>query len=144
MDWWESYDLAIIHPPCTYLANSGVRWLINNPERMAKMREAAEFFNWCMNLPIPRIRVENPIQHKYARELIRPYDQITQPWQHGDGETKATCLWLKNLPPLKASNIVTGRADRVHKLPPGPDRWKERSRTYPGIAKAMADQWGGL
>ena len=139
------YDLAICHPPCTYLCNSGVRWLKNNPERWAAMEEAARFFKWCLDLPVPKVAVENPIMHKYAVELIgRRQDQVIQPWQHGHGETKATCLWLKGLPPLRATSVVAGREAKVHRMSPGPDRWKERSRTYEGIAEAMAEQWGGL
>lgn len=116
------------------------------------MNKAASFFKMLLNSPIPRIAVENPIPHKYAVEQIgRKYDQIIQPWQHGHEEMKATCLWLKNLPPLRPTNIVgpppkdkeeRKKWARVHRASPGPDRWKERSRTLPGIAEAMADQWG--
>jgi hypothetical protein len=138
----ESYHLLIAHPPCTRLTNSGVRWL-NERNLWAEMYESADFFRRILELPVHRIAVENPIPHRYALERIgRKYDQIIQPWQFGHGETKATCLWLKNLPQLKPTNIVAGREQRVHLLPPGPDRWKERSRTYLGIASAMADQWG--
>lgn len=139
----EFFDLLIAHPPCTRLTNSGVRWL-DERNLWAEMYEAADFFRRILELPIPRIAVENPIPHRYALERIgRKYDQIIQPWQFGHGETKATCLWLKNLPPLKPTNIVSGREARIHKLPPSADRWKLRSMTYPGIAEAMADQWGG-
>jgi hypothetical protein len=145
MDYWKQFDLAICHPECTYLANSGVRWLINNFERWERVRQGAEFFKYILNLPVKRICVENPIQHKYAKEIIKtPYSQIIQPWQFGHGETKATCLWLKNLPLLQPTNIVDGREPKVHHCPPGPERWKIRSRTYQGIAEAMAAQWGGL
>ena len=145
MDYWKQFDLAICHPECTYLANSGVRWLINNFERWERVRQGAEFFKYIFNLPVKRICVENPIQHKYAKEIIKtPYSQIIQPWQFGHGETKATCLWLKNLPLLQPTNIVDGREPKVHHCPPGPERWKIRSRTYQGIAEAMAAQWGGL
>lgn len=136
------WDLLIAHPPCTYLANSGVRWLAGNPERCAAMRAATRFFMSLWNAPIARICVENPIPHRHAG--LPRYSQIIHPWQHGHGETKATCLWLKGLPPLVPSHIVEGRTPRVHRASPGPDRWKERSRTLPGIADAMAKQWGTL
>lgn len=143
VDFWKQFDLAICHPPCTYLTNSGVRWLHTQPGRWEKMQEAVEFFKFCLNLDIPRVAVENPIQHKYAVDGIgRKYTQITQPWQFGHGETKATCLWLKNLPALQPTEIVSGREPKVHHMAPGTDRWKERSRTYQGIADAMAQQWG--
>jgi len=137
--YWKSFDLAICHPPCTYLASSGARWF-NVGDRSQKQQEALEFVRWCMNLPISKIAVENPIG--VISSKIRKPDQIIQPWQFGHGETKATCLWLKNLPKLIPTNIVDGREQQVHKMPPGPDRWKERSRTYTGIANAMASQWG--
>ena len=145
---WSSYDLIICFPPCTYLCNSGVRWLggsgpTRNQERWANMYNAAQFFKRLLELPVPRIAVENPIMHKYGRELIgHDYSQIIQPWQFGHGETKATCLWLKNLPPLRPTNIVAGREGRIHNLPPSADRGKIRSKTYLGIANAMAEQWG--
>ncbi len=136
------WDLMIAHPPCTRLANSGVRWL-NERNLWAEMEEGAVFFQSLLEAPIEKIAVENPIPHRYALEIIgRKYDQIIQPWQFGHGETKATCLWLKGLPPLKPMNIVSGRSARIHMMLPGPDRWKERSRTYQGIADAMAKQWG--
>jgi hypothetical protein len=149
----HGWDLLIAHPPCTYLANSGVKWLYKggkleggeDPERRAKARDAALFFKQMLNAPIPRIAVENPIMHGMGRELIEADPaQIIQPWQFGHGEIKATCLWLKNLPKLVPTNIVDGRHARVHLASPGPDRWKERSRTLKGIADAMADQWGSL
>lgn len=137
------WDLAIFHPPCTRLTNSGVRWL-SERDLWAELDEAAALFRACLNAGIPKIAVENPIPHRYALERIgRKYDQIIQPWQFGHGETKATCLWLKNLPKLVPTNVVEGREAKVHRMPPGPDRWKERSRTYPGIAAAMAAQWSG-
>jgi len=140
----DGWDLMIAHPPCTRLANSGVRWL-HERNLWDEMREAAEFFRLLLDAPIPRIAVENPIPHRYALEIIgRKYDQIIQPWQFGHGETKATCLWLKNLPPLHPTNIVAGREHRIWKMPPSPRRALERSRTYPGIARAMAEQWGTL
>lgn len=140
----ESYDLLIAHPPCTRLTNSGVRWL-NERNLWADMHEAADFFRRILDLPVARIAVENPIPHRYALERIgRKYSQIIQPWQFGHGETKATCLWLENLPRLVPTEVVAGREARVHLMPPGPDRWKLRSLTYPGIAAAMADQWGAV
>src|SRR5690606_24704723 len=137
------------HPPCTYLANSGVRWLYKDGEpdedRWLRMADGAEFFRALLNAPIPRIAVENPIMHKYARAIVgRAPDQYVQPWQYGHPETKATGLWLKGLPLLTPTNIVEGREPRVHHASPGPDRWKERSRTLPGLAAAFADQWGSL
>jgi hypothetical protein len=144
------YDLCIAHPPCQYLSNSGARWLYDaNGERdsyrWVEMANAAAFFRELLNNPIPRIAVENPVMHGHAKAFVgRGQDQIIQPWQFGHGETKATCLWLKNLPKLEPTNIVEGREPRVHHASPGPDRWKERSRTLQGIADAMADQWGSL
>lgn len=140
----ESYDLVIAHPPCTRLTNSGVRWL-NERNLWAELDEAAAFFRRILELPVHSLCVENPIPHRHALERIgQKYTQIIQPWQYGHGETKATCLWLKNLPPLVPTNIVSGREARIHKLPPSADRWKLRSLTYPGIAEAMAEQWGAL
>lgn len=139
---YSGFDLMVAHPPCTRLCNSGVCWL-EKRNLWEDMREGAEFFKMLLNAPIEKIAVENPIMHKYAREIIGvKYSQIIQPWQFGHGETKATCLWLKNLPLLQPSNIVSGREQRLHKLPPSPDRWRERSKTFPGIAQAMAQQWG--
>ena len=107
------------------------------------MKESCKLTKQLLNAPIDRICRENPIPHRYAVELIgRKYNQIIQPWQFGHGETKATCLWLKNLSKLQPTDIVDGREARIHKMPPGPNRWKERSRTFQGIADAMADQWG--
>ena len=133
------FDLAIFHPPCTHLSVSGARWFAT---KQVEQRNAIWFFMACMNAPIDRVAVENPISIMSTR--YRKPDQIIQPWMFGHGETKATCLWLQNLPPLKPTNIVAGREARVHRMPPGPDRWKERSRTFNGIAKAMAEQWGNL
>lgn len=142
----QFWDLLIAHPPCTYLSNSGVRWLYENgkgavrdEERWRQMERAAGFFRALWFASIDRVAIENPIQHRHCR--IEKPSQIIQPFQHGHGETKATGLWLRNLPPLKPSNIVEGRTPRVHHVSPGPDRWKERSRTLPGIARAMAQQW---
>ena len=141
--WDREWDLMIAHPPCTRLCNSGVMWL-KKRNLWKDMSEGALFFKRLMKLDIPMIAIENPIPHKYALEIIgKKYNQIIQPWQFGHGETKATCFWLKNLPELKPTNIVEGREQRLHKLPPSKDRAKLRSKTFPGIAKAMAEQWGG-
>jgi site-specific DNA-cytosine methylase len=137
LEYWKQFDLAICHPPCTRLAVSGARWF---KDYQPEQEEALDFVRYLMDLPIPKIAIENPISIISSR--IRKPDQIIQPWQFGHGETKATCLWLKELPKLEPTNIVEGREARVHKMSPGPDRWKERSRTYPGIAEAMARQWG--
>jgi site-specific DNA-cytosine methylase len=131
------WDLMIAHPPCTHLAVSGARWFKDKREEQA---EALCFVRKLLAADIPKIALENPIS--IISSHIRKPDQIIQPWMFGHGETKATCLWLKNLPPLVPTDIVEGRLQRVHRMPPRPDRWKERSRTYRGIAKAMADQWG--
>lgn len=131
------WDLMVAHPPCTHLSVSGARWFKN---KQTEQREALEFVRYLMAAPVPRIAIENPVS--VISSHIRPSDQTIQPWQFGHGETKATCLWLKNLPLLQPTDIVEGREHRIHLMPPGPDRWKERSRFYPGIAAAMADQWG--
>ena len=137
------WDMGIFHPPCTRLTNSGVRWL-EERNLWGDLVEAAELFLDCLNAPIPQVCIENPIPHKYAMDFIKvPYTQIIQPWMFGHGETKATCLWLKGLPPLIPTKIVEGREPRIHHMPPGPERWKKRSETYDGIAEAMAAQWGG-
>lgn len=133
----EPWDLMIAHPPCTHLAVSGARWF---KDKRTEQEEALNFVRRLMDAPIDRIAIENPIS--IISSKIRKPDQIIQPWQFGHGETKATCFWLKNLPPLKPTNIVEGREAKVHRMSPGPDRWKERSRTYQGVAEAMADQWG--
>lgn len=156
---WQP-DLLIAHPPCTYLANSGVRWLYGgkgyeiDPQRWQAMQEAAEFFAELLTADVPMVAVENPIMHRHGRNAIAQYvyrwtgkgvmatTQTVQPWQYGHGEVKATQLWLRGLPPLVPTNIVDGREARVHRMAPSADRWRERSRTYPGIAAAMADQWG--
>ena len=132
----DGWDLAIFHPPCTHLAVSGARWF---KDKLVEQAEALEFVRLLMDAPIPRIALENPISIISSR--IRKPDQIIQPWQHGHGETKATCLWLKGLPLLEPTDIVEGREAKIHKMPPGPDRWKKRSITYQGIAEAMASQW---
>lgn len=135
------WDLMIAHPPCTDLAVSGARHFA---EKIADGRQqrALDFVQALLDAPIERIALENPIS--VISSKIRKPDQIIQPWQFGHGETKATCLWLKGLPKLVPTDIVDGRADRIHKMSPSPNRWKERSRTYQGIANAMAEQWGDL
>ena len=135
----EGWDLMIAHPPCTHLAVSGARHFA--AKRADGRQDAAlEFVRMLLAAPVPRIALENPVSIISSR--IRRPDQIIQPWQFGHGETKATCLWLVNLPPLVPTQIVGGRDNRIHRMPPSADRWKLRSATYPGIAKAMADQWG--
>lgn len=133
---WQDWDLLIAHPPCTHLAVSGARWF---KDKVKEQAQALDFVRVLMGASIPRIAIENPISVISSR--IRKPDQIIQPWQFGHGETKATCLWLKGLPKLIPTSIVGGREARVHRMPPGPNRWKERSRTFPGIAAAMASQW---
>lgn len=136
------WDLMVAHPPCTRLCNSGVMWL-NKRNLWAALDEACAFFRALLNAPIPKIAIENPIMHKYAKERIgHDCTQIVQPWMFGHGESKATCLWLKGLPKLEPTKIVEGREQRLHRLPPSKDRWKLRSTTYQGIADAMAAQWG--
>lgn len=137
----DGWDLMIAHPPCTHLAVSGARWF---PEKRAdgSQQAAIDFFMRLVNVDIPRIAVENPVC--IMSSTYRKPDQVIQPWQFGHGETKATCLWLKNLPLLRPTNIVEGREAKVHKMPPGPERAKFRSRTYQGIADAMAEQWGDM
>lgn len=148
-DGWDL--LMVAHPPCTRLCNSGVRWLSVPPkgksieDMQSELHAGAALFSAFWNAPIERICVENPVMHRHAKMLIENYQepaQSVQPWQFGHGETKRTCFWLKNLPNLKPTNIVAGRTARVHRMPPGPDRAKERSRFFSGIAEAMADQWG--
>src|SRR3990167_1276176 len=138
----DGWDLMIAPPDCTYLANSGVRWLKGNPERWQKMIEAREFFNLLHNASIPGIVVENPIPHKWA--CLPKYTQIIQPYQFGEPFTKATCLWLKGLPKLVPTKIIPKNEVRAacHLEPPGPNRKANRSRTYQGIANGMAAQWG--
>jgi hypothetical protein len=148
-DGWDL--LAVFHPPCTRLCNSGVRWLTappagrTLPDMWTELDEAAALFSAFWNAPIPRKCLENPVMHRHAKERIVNYRepaQTVQPWQFGHGEVKRTCFWLEDLPPLTPTNIVSGREARVHRMSPGPNRWKERSRFFPGIAKAMAEQWG--
>ncbi len=136
------FDLLIGHPPCTHLATSGARWFKDKQEVQGF---AVTFAWWLLEGPflnIKRRAIENPVGILSTR--LRKPDQIIQPWQFGHGETKATCLWLNSLPPLTSTNIVDGREPRIHHMAPSEDRWKERSRTYQGIAEAMADQWGSL
>lgn len=150
----DGWDLLIVaHPPCTRLCNSGVRWLSVPPpgrthaEMWNELDEGAKLFSDFWNAPIERVCVENPVMHRHAKERIENYEdpaQSVQPWQFGHGETKRTCFWLRKLPKLAPTNIVAGRDNRVHAMPPGPNRWKERSRFFPGIAEAMAEQWGEL
>lgn len=142
------FDLLIAHPPCTYLARSGMRWLKDQPplrsgkpvgaERRALLAESLELFDMLLNCPIPRVCIENPRSFL----IPTPATQYVQPWMFGHGEVKATGLWLRNLPPLVPTNIVEGREGKVHKMSPGPNRWKERSKTFTGLAEAMAQQWG--
>jgi len=134
----SGYDLMIAHPPCARLAVSGARWFSQYRE---EQEDALEFVRWLMAAPVRRIAIENPVSVISTR--IRKPDQTVQPWMFGHGETKATCLWLKNLWPLVPTDVVDGRVARVHHESPGPERWKNRSRTYEGLASAMADQWGG-
>lgn len=135
----SGWDLMIAHPPCTHLAVSGARHFAEK-RADGRQQEALEFVRRLLAAPIPMIALENPVS--IISSQIRKPDQIIQPWQFGHGETKATCLWLKGLPKLVPTDIVSGRSDRIHKMPPSPDRWKLRSTTYQGIANAMADQWG--
>lgn len=149
-DDWDL--LAVMHPPCTRLCNSGVRWLSVPPpgksiEKMqAELEDGAALFSDCWNAPIERIAIENPVMHKHAKALIRNYAppaQTIQPWQFGDDEAKRTCFWLKNLPPLRPTHGKPATiTHRVWRMPPGPDRQRERSRFFPGVATSMARQWG--
>lgn len=150
-DGWDL--LMVAHPPCTRLCNSGVRWLDVPPpgktkaQMWAELDEAADLFAAFLHAPIPRICIENPVMHKHAKAKIPgyvPFAQSIQPWQFGHGEVKRTCFWLKALPPLQPTNVVEGREARIHRMAPSALRWKERSRFYPGVAAAMADQWGSL
>jgi site-specific DNA-cytosine methylase len=152
----QRWDLMVAHPPCTYLTRAGLRWLYhpddkhlptserrrhpNYPNRLVDQEAALEFVRFLMDADIPRIAIENPVSIISSR--IRKPDQVIQPWMFGHGEVKATALWLKGLPKLTPTNAVEGREQRIHRLAPGPLRWKERSKTFPGIAAAMASQWG--
>ena len=137
----DGWDLMICHPPCTHLAVSGARHFAAK-QASGVQQEALDFVRLLLNAPIPRIALENPVSIISSR--IRKPDQIIQPWMFGHGETKATCLWLKGLPKLVPTNIVEGRENRIHRMPPSPDRWKLSSTTFQGIADAMAAQWGTL
>lgn len=135
------WDLAIFHPPCTHLSVSGARHF--EAKRLdGRQQSGVSFFMKLATARIPRMAIENPVC--IMSRLWKKPTQIIQPWQFGHGETKATCLWLKNLPPLVPTDIVEGRDQRIHRMPPGPERGKERSKTYAGIARAMAEQWGNL
>ena len=152
----ESWDLIVAHPPCTYLTNAGVRWLhgdyghkmaptsLVGEARWGAMREGAEFFRLLLDADCPRVAVENPIMHKYAVEIVgRKQDQVVQPWMFGDPQQKAVGLWLRGLPPIIATGpICMERQQLVHAMAPSADRSKKRSVFFPGIAAAMADQWG--
>lgn len=147
----QPWDLMIAHPPCTYLANSGIGWLYKQPLRWQDMIEGAVFFRTLLEADIPLRAVENPIMHRFSTAIIgRKHDQIIQPWMFGHPETKATTLWLEGLPPLKETNNVYDhmmtlskeQQQRIHRMPDTKDRWKKRSETYQGIADAMAEQWG--
>lgn len=136
------WDLIIAHPPCTDLSVSGARWFADKRACGSQYASVA-FFMLFARLPhVPHVAIENPVG--IMSSLWRTPDQIIQPWQFGHGETKATCLWLKGLPKLEPTDIVGGREARVHRMAPGPDRGRERSRTFAGIADAMVDQWGAL
>ena len=133
----DGWDLMIAHPPCTHLAVSGARWFKDKQEEQAL---ALDFVRSLMAAPIARIAIENPVS--VISSNIKKPTQYIQPWQYGHGETKKTGLWLTNLPKLTPTNVVSGRHARVHQMPPSDDRWRMRSRTYTGIANAMASQWG--
>lgn len=146
----REWDLLIAHPPCTYLANSGVRWLyggkgtVRDETRWHAMEAAAGFFREFLYAEnVHHVAVENPVMHRYGLTLVgQPATQFVQPWQFGHGEVKAIGLWLRNLPPLEPTAVVSGRDPKIHHMSPSPGRWRERSRTYLGIAEAMAGQWG--
>lgn len=149
----DGFDLMVAHPPCTYLCNSGVRWLSTDITRWPRMIDGAVFFRRLLEAPIPHVAVENPVMHGHAARIIgRRQSQVVQPWMFGHPEKKATGLWLRGLPPLVATDDVRDlmaglpkrETDRVHYASPGPDRWKLRSTTYTGIAEAMAIQWGAV
>lgn len=133
----DGWDMMIAHPPCTYLAVSGARWFASKIEQQ---KIALQFVRTLLNAPIAMIALENPVS--VISSQVRKPDQIIHPWMFGHGETKTTCLWLNGLPVLTPTDIVSGRESRIHLMPPGPNRWKDRSRTFCGIANAMAEQWG--
>jgi len=146
----QQWDLMIAHPPCTYLANSGARWLFEKEGRWAKLDAGCEFFLKLFNAPIPRIAIENPMPHKWGTERIRHYTQKVQPWWFGDKQKKTTCLWLKGLPLLVPTEVYYPPANKLEakawesiwRMPPSKDQAKRRSKTFPGFARAMAEQWG--
>jgi hypothetical protein len=149
----DGWDLMVAHPPCTYLCRAGTRWLYEKPGRWEQMADGAVFFLELLNAPIARLAVENPIMHSHARQIVgRRADQVIQPWQFGHLESKATGLWLRGLPPLIATedgraameSLPRRESRKVHYAAPSADRWKLRSATYPGIAAAMAEQWGSV
>lgn len=135
----QGFDLMICHPPCTHLAVSGARWFSS---KKFEQYEAIRFAKRLLDAPVPRICLENPVSVLSTK--IRKANQVLQPWQFGHPETKATLLWLKNLPLLRPTNVVSGRSSKIHCMPPSPDRWKNRSRTYFGITRAIAEQWGNI
>ena len=137
----DGWDMMIAFPPCTHLAVSGAKHFAQK-RADSRQQQGIDFFLKVVNADIPRIAVENPVG--IMSTIYRKPDQIIQPWQFGHGETKATCLWLKGLPKLEPTNIVEGREQRIWKMAPGENRSKERSKTYKGIAEAMADQWGNI
>ena len=142
----KPWDLVIAHPPCTRLCNSGVRWL-HERDLWGEMREACQFFLACLNANAPNVAVENPVMHGHARAIIgRGPDFTVQPWQFGDNVKKRTCFWTRSLPRLEPTSDLDGSTAvaECHLASPGPDRWKKRSATYPGLADAAADQWGSL
>lgn len=138
----NGWDMMVAHPPCTYLSVSGMHWTTRGLRDPKLTEDALEFVQLLLNADIPRIALENPVSIISTR--IRKPDQIVQPWMFGHGETKATCLWLKNLPKLVPTDVVDGREQKMWKMSPGKDRWKKRSKTYQGIANAMAAQWGTI
>ena len=148
----DGWDLMVAHPPCTFLTNAGVSHLHKNTDRWPQLFEGADFFKKLLFATVPKVAVENPIMHKYAKQLIGnvKQSQVVQPWMFGHTEQKTTCLWLRGLPELEPTNNVKeemmllpkNQRERLHYLPPCEDRWKLRSMTYQGIAEAMAEQWG--
>lgn len=137
----KKWDMLIGFPPCTYVCFAGIRWNVGNPDRQAKSAEAIDFFKRLYYSGITKVAIENPVGI-IPRHTGLKWDQMIHPYQFGHGEQKKTCLWLKNLPPLIPTNIVEGREQRMFKMPPSATRSKDRSKTFPGIAQAMAQQWG--
>lgn len=138
----KSWDLVIAHPPCTYLCNSGVRWLHERPERWIEMWKASRLFLDCLLANAPKVAVENPVMHGHAQVYIGRPSFTVQPWQFGVPEKKRTCFWVRGVPVLEATEIVEPTLETCFRMPPGPDRGKERSRFHPGMAAAIAQQWG--